>query len=116
MSRRDKSTVASSIPTRLPRVCRLLLVIRPALLTKSFSSTPTAIKLTTVGPKERVPMLRHGLGRIQPATSTPDSALGQWHVNIKREPIDIQARELQPPTIVYKRSVAAPLIRSFLPC
>ncbi|ORY48823.1 Piwi domain-domain-containing protein [Leucosporidium creatinivorum] len=64
-----------------------------------------AIKLTTVGPKDRVPMLSHGLSRIQPMGAAPSTALAQWGVTIKKEPIEIQARELKAPIINYKRPI-----------
>ncbi|KAL8292907.1 hypothetical protein RQP46_000601 [Phenoliferia psychrophenolica] len=75
--------------------------------------TAEAIKLTTVGPKDRVPMLRHGLGRIQPdntqiSPTNKAGALEKWGVKINREPMVVTARELQPPTINYKMRPVQP--------
>ncbi|ORY67946.1 Piwi domain-domain-containing protein [Leucosporidium creatinivorum] len=67
--------------------------------------TAAAIKLTTVGPKERVKMLNYGLTRIQPKESGASAALAQWGVTIKKDPIVVQARELKPPTVTYQRSL-----------
>lgn len=62
-------------------------------------------------------MLRHGLARIQPDTQVSPSnkatALGQWGVTIKKDPIEVVARELQPPTVIFKRC-APPALRLLL--
>ncbi|GAA5840592.1 hypothetical protein JCM9279_007374 [Rhodotorula babjevae] len=63
--------------------------------------TADAIRLTTVGPGDRLLQLSKGLERIQPA---PD-ALQQWGIAIDTKPIEVTARELQAPMINYKRSV-----------
>ncbi|GAA6003440.1 uncharacterized protein JCM10292_001590 [Rhodotorula paludigena] len=63
--------------------------------------TADAIRLTTVGPSDRLNMLSQGLKRIQPS----DTALGQWGVEINPNPIQAMARELPQPQINYKRRV-----------
>lgn len=63
--------------------------------------TADAIRLTTVGPGDRLLQLSKGLERIQPA---PD-ALQQWGIAIDTKPIEVTARELAPPMINYKRCV-----------
>lgn len=65
-------------------------------------------------------MLNVGLKRIQPDGDSSKSALAQWGVQIKQEPIVIQARELKPPTVMYKRYVdfhiSPSLVLTFSPC
>lgn len=62
------------------------------------AQTADAIRLTTVEPSRRVNMLNEGLQRIQPT----EAALGQWEVAIAPRPMQVEARELPPPTIQYK--------------
>ncbi|GAA5986024.1 hypothetical protein JCM10908_006374 [Rhodotorula pacifica] len=65
------------------------------------AQTADAIRLTTVEPRGRVGMLSEGLKRIQPS----ETALGQWEVAIDQQPMEVEARELPPPTIQYKRGI-----------
>ncbi|GAA6043318.1 hypothetical protein JCM8097_001182 [Rhodosporidiobolus ruineniae] len=66
--------------------------------------TADAIRLTTVGPRDRVQMLNVGLERIAPVPE----ALAQWGIDIDRKPIEVQARELPQPTIGYQNRSLTP--------
>ncbi|GAA5913476.1 hypothetical protein JCM6882_001971, partial [Rhodosporidiobolus microsporus] len=66
--------------------------------------TAEAIRLTTVAPQQRVPMLTEGLKRVRPGSE----ALKQWEVDIKPQPIEVTARELAPPLIGYKQQQVRP--------
>ncbi|GAA5856915.1 hypothetical protein JCM8547_008462 [Rhodosporidiobolus lusitaniae] len=63
--------------------------------------TADSIRLTTIAPRERRQTLVAGLEYIQP----PNKALKQWDVEITKEPIEVKARELPPPMIVYSKQV-----------
>ncbi|POY69894.1 hypothetical protein BMF94_7105, partial [Rhodotorula taiwanensis] len=65
------------------------------------AQTAEAIKRTTVEPGRRTSMLTEGLSRIQP---TP-AALGQWGVSIDQQPMEVQARELPAPSVIYQQPV-----------
>ena len=61
--------------------------------------TAESLLLTTVGPRARVPMLEAGVAKIQPVNNA--SALQQWGINIAPRMLEITARELPSPKIVY---------------
>ncbi|SCZ89482.1 BZ3500_MvSof-1268-A1-R1_Chr1-1g01209 [Microbotryum saponariae] len=67
------------------------------------NQTAESLKLTTIGPRERVPLLRQGIQRIMPSSGT--SPLQQWGMEFSAEPMQVQARLLPNPTVMMKKAV-----------
>ncbi|KAK4057062.1 hypothetical protein OIO90_001962 [Microbotryomycetes sp. JL221] len=66
--------------------------------------TANALKITTVGPRDRTGVLRQGLQRITAATGQAGPPpLQQWGLKINPNLMEVTARELPNPTLTYKR-------------
>ncbi|SCZ91253.1 BZ3500_MvSof-1268-A1-R1_Chr1-2g01288 [Microbotryum saponariae] len=67
------------------------------------TQTAESLKRTTVGPRDRVPLLRQGIQRILPTNA--GSPLNQWGMEFTSELMQVQARLLPNPTVTLQRPV-----------
>ncbi|KAM0790571.1 hypothetical protein ACM66B_004439 [Microbotryomycetes sp. NB124-2] len=67
--------------------------------------TAAAIKLTTVGPKDRTVSLRTGLQKIMGGAAGGQSPLKQWGMQVNPNLMEVTARELPTPSLTYTRKV-----------
>ncbi|GAA5840147.1 hypothetical protein JCM11251_000616 [Rhodosporidiobolus azoricus] len=102
LERPDFPVVAVSKTARWP--IELCIVEAGQKCSTPTDQTADSIRLTTVAPAHRVPMLSEGLKRIQPGSN----ALKQWDIDISQHPIQVQARELPQPLIGYQRAQVRP--------
>ncbi|SCV71313.1 BQ2448_2901 [Microbotryum intermedium] len=67
------------------------------------TQTAESLKRTTVGPRDRVPLLREGIQRILPTNT--GSPLNQWGMEFSAELMQVQARLLPNPSVTLQKQV-----------
>ncbi|GAA5890678.1 hypothetical protein JCM6882_000622 [Rhodosporidiobolus microsporus] len=60
------------------------------------------LQFTTLKPQPRLDLIKQGIDRIFPQNN---AAFAQWKLNSSRQPMQVTARILPPPSVTYKRPV-----------